>query len=92
MTTIDESVTTPAPGEQILALRNRIDQLDASIIALWRERSELSRRMGGLRVAAGDTRVVLVHELAVLRQFRAGLGPDGAGLALLALKSGRGSP
>ncbi len=90
--TIDESVPAAAPGDQIQALRNRIDQLDASIISLWRERSELFRRMGDLRVAAGDTRVVLAHEMTVLRRFHAGLGPDGKGLALLALKAGRGSP
>lgn len=76
--------------ESIPQMRARIDEIDAAIIALWRERAELSRRVGAVRLAGGGTRLVLSRETEILRRFRAGIGSDGTQLGLLVLRAGRG--
>lgn len=81
--------TTDA-AEEIAGLRERIDEIDAAIIALWQERAVLSRRVGATRVAAGGTRLVLAREGEILDRFRAALGADGTQLGLLVLRAGRG--
>jgi chorismate mutase len=75
---------------QIAALRQRIDQIDETLIALWQERSELSKRVGATRVASGGTRLVLEREQQILDRFRRSLGADGVQLGLLLLRAGRG--
>jgi chorismate mutase len=72
-------------------LRQRIDEVDAALIALWQERAELSREIGTARMAAGGTRLVLAREQAVLARFRAALGADGTRLGMLLLQAGRGT-
>lgn len=80
-----------APADShIASLRGRIDEIDASIISLWRERAALSREVGATRVASGGTRLVLAREREILNRFRAELGEDGTQLALLILRAGRG--
>jgi chorismate mutase len=81
---------TTTPEESIPQMRARIDEIDAAIIALWRERAELSRRVGAVRLAGGGTRLVLSRETEILRRFRAGIGSDGTQLGLLVLRAGRG--
>ena len=81
---------TPASDTQIADLRNRIDEIDSLIIALWRERAAISRQVGATRVAAGGTRLVLSREREILDRFTAALGADGTQLALLILRAGRG--
>lgn len=77
-------------AEEIVALRERIDEIDATIIALWRERASISQRVGATRVASGGTRLVLSREREILDRFRNELGADGTQLALLILRAGRG--
>ncbi|MBB5871567.1 chorismate mutase [Allocatelliglobosispora scoriae] len=80
-----------AAAEEIVALRERIDEIDATIIALWRERAAISQRVGATRVASGGTRLVLSREREILDRFRQELGADGTQLALLILRAGRGA-
>ena len=81
-----DSVTTPL----ISSMRERIDEIDAVLIELWRERAVLSRQIGSARLAAGGTRLVLSRERQIVGRFRAELGADGTQLALLILRAGRG--
>lgn len=74
----------------IASLRNRIDEIDSAIIALWQERAALSREVGATRVASGGTRLVLSREREILTRFGEALGQDGTQLALLILRAGRG--
>jgi chorismate mutase len=77
-------------AEEIPALRARIDEVDAALIALWQERSEISKRVGAARMAAGGTRLVLSREQQIVDRFRTALGTEGTALAMLLLRSGRG--
>jgi chorismate mutase len=93
-TTMDAQADTGVPGSgpdtHITGLRTRIDEIDATIIALWQERAALSKEVGATRVAAGGTRLVLSREREILDRFRSALGEDGTQLALLLLRAGRG--
>jgi chorismate mutase len=89
-TTAAGTETDPQTEAKINELRKRIDEIDAQIIALWRERAELSRQVGAARVAAGGTRLVLSREREILDRFRTALGADGTQLGLLILRAGRG--
>jgi chorismate mutase len=83
----------PAGGgadQHIAGLRQRIDEIDAAIIALWQERAAISREVGATRVASGGTRLVLSREREIMERFRDALGEDGTQLALLILRAGRG--
>jgi chorismate mutase len=84
-----DAASTP-PDSHIAQLRQRIDEIDAALIALWQERATISREVGATRVAAGGTRLVLSREREILERFSAELGPDGTQLALLILRAGRG--
>ncbi len=91
--TTEETTTTentPAStDDDIDALRVEIDQLDAEILRLVKRRTEVSRRIGKARMAAGGPRIVYSREMAVLARFRE-LGSEGRDLALLLLRLGRG--
>ena len=80
----------PAADEHIAGLRTRIDEIDAALVALWKERAAISREVGATRVAAGGTRLVLAREQEILARFREALGEDGTQLAMLILRAGRG--
>jgi chorismate mutase len=91
------TTTSPAPaaaaddaGARIGALREQIDACDAEIIDLVRRRLAVSREIGALRAASGGTRLSLSRESQVLSRFRSALGDDGATLALMLLRQGRG--
>jgi chorismate mutase len=98
---VDETAETPetpgdpeTPGvpetpEEIDALRQEIDQLDADILRLVKRRAEVSRRIGAARMAAGGTRIVYNREMDVLARYRE-LGPEGRQLAMALLELGRG--
>lgn len=91
------TVTTPAPttpaadpADRIGELREQIDACDAGIIELVQRRLAVSREIGALRAASGGTRLSLSRESQVLARFRSALGDDGATLALMLLRQGRG--
>jgi len=80
----------PAAAERIAAIRERIDEIDDALIALWQERAALSQQVGATRMASGGTRLVLSREQEIVERFREALGADGTQLALLLLRAGRG--
>ncbi|GGJ99457.1 hypothetical protein GCM10010123_31630 [Pilimelia anulata] len=80
--------TTTAPD--VTDLRARIDQIDATMLDLWRERAAISREVGRARLAGGGTRLALAREQQILTKFRQAIGEDGVQLALLLLRAGRG--
>ncbi|MBN9108712.1 MAG: chorismate mutase [Pseudonocardia sp.] len=88
---------TPAPradeveadAANIDALRLEIDRLDAEILRLVKERTDVSRRIGAVRMAGGGPRIVYSREIHVLARFRE-LGEEGRELAMLLLRLGRG--
>lgn len=77
-------------AEEITAIRQRINEIDQTIIDLWQERSGLSQQVGRTRMASGGTRLVLSREREIIEKFRAALGPDGTQVAMLLLRAGRG--
>ena len=85
----DPCAANPA-DEHIAALRARLDEIDATIIALWQERADISKDVGATRLAAGGTRLNLSREQEILARFRLALGADGVQLAMLILRAGRG--
>ncbi|GEL16211.1 hypothetical protein PA7_00480 [Pseudonocardia asaccharolytica DSM 44247 = NBRC 16224] len=74
---------------EIDELRLQIDRLDAEILRLINRRTEVSRRIGAARMAAGGPRIVYSREMAVLARFRE-LGAEGRELGMLLLRLGRG--
>jgi chorismate mutase len=80
---------TPGPDE-IAQLRRRIDEIDSTMIALWRERSDISQQIGAVRVASVGTRLALAREREILERFHQQLGSIGTQLGLLILRAGRG--
>ncbi|WP_425413268.1 chorismate mutase [Micromonospora rosaria] len=80
----------PEAAARISAIRERIDEIDRTLIALWQERAGLSQQVGATRMASGGTRLVLSREREILERFRRELGADGTQLALLLLRAGRG--
>jgi chorismate mutase len=86
----DTGANAPEAAESILAMRERIDEIDSALIALWQERASLSQRVGATRIASGGTRLVLSREREIVDRFRNALGADGTQLALLILRAGRG--
>ena len=74
----------------IREMRDRIDEIDRTIIDLWLERARLSQQVGRTRMASGGTRLVLSREREIVERFREALGADGTQLALLLLRAGRG--
>jgi chorismate mutase len=87
---VGQQAGTEEAAAQIIAIRERIDEIDATIMRLWQERAALSQRVGATRVAAGGTRLVLSREREILDKYRHELGSDGTQLALLVLRAGRG--
>lgn len=79
----------PATEDEIDVLRREIDRLDAQILDAIQRRTEVSRRIGATRMAAGGPRIVYSREMAVLDRFAA-LGPEGRDLAMMLLRLGRG--
>jgi chorismate mutase len=80
----------PLAADEILAMRERIDEIDQAIIDLWLERARLSQAVGKTRMASGGTRLVLSREREIVERFRSALGADGTQVALMILRAGRG--
>jgi len=78
------------PAERIGELRQEIDACDTEIIELVQRRLAISKEIGALRAAAGGTRLSLSREQQILTKFQSALGQDGASLALMLLRQGRG--
>jgi chorismate mutase len=90
VTTGEDASTDDIPAEaEIAELRVEIDRLDAEILRLVKRRTEVSRRIGRARMAAGGPRIVYNREMAVLARFR-DLGAEGRELGMLLLRLGRG--
>ncbi|AUN39417.1 hypothetical protein TPB0596_09040 [Tsukamurella pulmonis] len=85
----DTGAETPLADEEIQALREEIDRLDAEILAAIKRRSEVSQIIGRTRMASGGTRLVHSREMKVLERFSE-LGREGHTLAMLLLRLGRG--
>lgn len=85
----DAAPTQTAPTPDIGELRVEIDRLDAEILRLVKRRTEVSKAIGAIRMAAGGTRIVVNREMDVLARYRE-LGPEGRQLAMLLLNLGRG--
>ena len=85
----DEDSAAPPTEAEIDALRKEIDELDATILAAVKRRSEVSRIIGRTRMASGGTRLVHNREMQVLDRFSE-LGQEGHTLAMLLLRLGRG--
>ena len=79
----------PASADEIPALREEIDAIDAELLRLVKRRSEISQRIGLARMAAGGPRIVYNREMQVLARFRE-LGAEGRELGMLLLRLGRG--
>ena len=80
---------SPASAEEIPSLREEIDAIDAELLRLVQRRTEISRRIGLARMAAGGPRIVYNREMQVLARFR-DLGVEGRELGMLLLRLGRG--
>jgi chorismate mutase len=80
----------PLAADEIRAMRERIDEIDQTIIDLWLERARISQEVGKTRIASGGTRLVLSREREIVERFREALGPDGTQIALMILRAGRG--
>jgi chorismate mutase len=89
VTVTSDNAAVSSTDDDIDALRVEIDHLDAEILRLVKRRTEVSRRIGKARMAAGGPRIVYSREMAVLARFRE-LGSEGRDLALLLLRLGRG--
>jgi chorismate mutase len=75
----------------IAARRQRIDDLDARIIALVRERMGVSGEIQAARIGSGGRRVHLARELEVLRTYGEALGGrPGTAVAMTLLELCRG--
>ena len=89
--TPDSTTPESSPAaDRIAELRTEIDACDAAIIELVQRRLDISREIGQLRTAAGGTRLSLSREQQILGKFQAALGADGASLAMMLLRQGRG--
>ena len=84
-------MTTPAV-HTVASGRARIDAIDAEIVRLVHERSDVSRQVQRARQADGGPRVVHARENEVVGRWRAELGRPGGAIALALLELGRGRP
>ncbi|WP_307862743.1 chorismate mutase [Pseudonocardia parietis] len=85
----ESSAGGTSASTEIDELRQEIDRLDAEILDAILRRTEVSKRIGAARMAAGGPRIVYSREMAVLDRFAA-LGSEGRELAMMLLRLGRG--
>ncbi|MFM9033237.1 MAG: chorismate mutase [Mycobacterium sp.] len=85
----DDMTTDELTESGIDDLRTEIDRLDAEILAAVRRRTEVSQKIGKVRMASGGTRLVHSREMKVIERYSE-LGQDGKDLAMLLLRMGRG--
>jgi chorismate mutase len=82
--------TSTDPGTLISGARERIDALDEQIIALVRERMDISAGIQRTRIESGGRRVHLSREMEVLNHYSDALGKPGTALAMTLLELCRG--
>lgn len=75
---------------EIQEYRKEINRLDQVIIHAIKRRTRISQAVGRTRMSSGGTRLVHNREVAIINQFRDELGEEGAALAGLLLRLGRG--
>ncbi|NLU66874.1 chorismate mutase [Streptomyces sp. HNM0574] len=84
--------TDEAPAaEMITGARERIDALDARIIALVQERMAVSESIQRARIGSGGRRVHLTREMEILDHYREALGRHGTQLGMTLLGLCRGT-
>ena len=84
-------MTTTTP-HSVQSGRARIDDIDAEIVALVRERTSVSEAIQAARQRTGGPRVVHARENEVVGRWRAELGRPGVAIAMALLELGRGRP
>ena len=80
----------PLSDAEIQQYRQEINRLDHIIIDAVKRRSQVSQAVGKTRMGSGGTRLVHTREVAIINQFQEELGPEGANLAGILLRLGRG--
>jgi chorismate mutase len=85
----DDTGTVDTAGV-IAGARGRIDDLDARIIALVRERMTVSAGIQRARIESGGRRVHLSREMEILHRYSDQLGKPGTALAMTLLELCRG--
>lgn len=88
MTVTTDPRTEP---DAVLAGRARIDEIDAQLLELVRERLAVSRDIQRARMAAGGPQVVHAREGVVVDRWREALGVPGSRIALALLELSRGA-
>ncbi|SES19345.1 chorismate mutase [Streptomyces qinglanensis] len=88
--TTTSAQSDPAPEAVIDAERARIDALDARIVALVRDRMEVSENIQRVRIDSGGRRVHLAREMQILDHYSTELGGPGRELARTLLRLCRG--
>ncbi|WP_078843150.1 chorismate mutase [Streptomyces albus] len=86
----DTGARTDEAAALIAGARERIDDLDARIIGLVRERMAVSATIQEARITSGGRRVNLSREMEVLHHYRDQLGKPGTALAMTILELCRG--
>jgi chorismate mutase len=81
---------SPSPETVIAEARRRIDDLDARIIELVRERMDVSAEVQRARMGSGGRRLHLAREMEILRGYGDALGKPGTALAMTLLELCRG--
>lgn len=81
----------PLSDSEIQAYRERINELDRTIIEAIHARSEISQKIGRTRLSSGGTKLVYNREVAIINQFKHEFGPAGVDIAKALLKLGRGN-
>jgi chorismate mutase len=81
----------PPVAADIPAARERIDEIDAEIVRLVRQRAEVSREIQAARLAAGGRRVEYAREVEIVRRYNSALGNPGTSVAMALLEVCRGS-
>ncbi|WP_326688511.1 MULTISPECIES: chorismate mutase [unclassified Streptomyces] len=88
---LSEHPTAQVDAEGVIAAeRARIDALDTRIIALVRDRMEVSEHIQRVRLASGGRRVHLAREMEILDHYSTELGRPGRDLAMTLLGLCRG--
>ncbi|AWB82320.1 chorismate mutase [Corynebacterium yudongzhengii] len=80
----------PLSDAEIQRYREEINRLDRVILDAVKRRSLVSKAVGKTRMGSGGTRFVHTREVQIINQFRDELGPEGAELANVLLRMGRG--
>ncbi|MGP4003130.1 chorismate mutase [Streptomyces sp. 8N706] len=86
----DTGARTDDAAEEIVAARERIDDLDGRIIGLVQERMAVSAAIQQARIASGGRRVNLSREMEILNHYSGQLGRPGTALAMTLLELCRG--